>query len=401
MKLPLRIATKYLFSRKLSLVNIISFISVFGVAGMSAALIVILSVFNGFDSLIQSMINQFDPDLKITAKTGKTFLLDSVTVEKISKIPEIKAVAGCIEETVLFRYRDYQYIGVLKGVSQSYDRICGIQNCIYIGDYLLEDSLLQTPFAVMGCDIAGRLGLNMNGLLPLKIYAPKRSGKVSVLNPSEAFKEAGITVSGVFHIHQDFDSKYVIVPIDFARNALEYSENEFSSLEVSCVNVNKAAKELEKILGENFDVKDRYRQQDMLYKIMQSEKLSIIVMLSFIIVIASFNIIGALTMLIIDKKNDIATLSSLGANEVFLKNVFSKTGQLITVTGAVAGLVLGLIICWLQTEFHLLTFPADGSFIIDYYPVEIRFWDIVTTFLVVTAIGFLMSAVPSKRVKGK
>jgi lipoprotein-releasing system permease protein len=370
--------------------------------GMSAALIVILSVFNGFDSLIRSMINQFDPDIKITAQTSKTFQMTADKLQEISELPGVGAISPCVEETVLFQYGHYQYIATLKGVSKDYGRICDIENCTYAGEYFLRDTL-GVPFAVVGCDIASNLGITLGGFRPLRIYAPKRDGKISAANPFSAFSQADITPSGIFHIHQDFDSKYVIAPKNFVTGLLEYGEDEYSSVEVMCTEASQTdavIKKIEALLGENFSVKDRYRQQDTLYKVMQSEKLSIIVMLTFIIIIASFNIAGALSMLIIDKKNDIATLSYLGGDERFIKSVFANTGRLITLTGAVAGLVVGLLICWVQIEFHLLTFPSDGSFIIDYYPVEVRFVDIIISFVVVTVIGFLAAQVPIKKITG-
>ncbi len=403
MKLPVKFAFRYLFSGRMSLVNIISLISVFGVAGMSAALIVILSVFNGFDSLIRSMINQFDPDIKITAETGKTFILPEDKLSELKQLEEVSFVSPSIEETALFEYRSYQYICTLKGVSNNYEKICDIKNCTYAGDYVLRDTVSNIPFAIVGCDVAGNLGITLGSFPPLRIYAPKKNEKISVTNPYNAFTKTDITPSGIFHIHQDFDSKYVIAPVEFVRDILDYQSNEYSSIEISCrknVPTDVAIKKIKTILGSGFLIKDRYQQQDTLYKVMQSEKLSIIVMLTFIIIIASFNITGALSMLIIDKKNDIATLSYLGGDEKFIKSIFANTGRLITLTGAVAGLIGGLLICWLQIEFHLLTFPSDGSFIIDYYPVEIRFVDIIISFVVVTVIGFLAAQVPVKKISG-
>lgn len=398
MNLPVKFAFRYLFSRKMSLVNIISLISVFGVAGMTAALIVILSVFNGFDSLIQSMMNQFDPDIKVSASQGKTFKINKSTYQALNSIDNVKIVMQNIEETALFQYEHYQYIATIKGVETNYDEICNIKNCTYIGQYLLKDQQ-GISFALVGNDIAGNLTVNINGFTPLKIYAPRRTEKVS-MNPADAFSHSLIVPSGIFHIHQDFDSKYVIVPIDFARNLLEYDSTEVSSLEIACHDYTKVAatcKQIKEILGGEFQVKDRYQQQDMLYKIMQSEKMSIIVMLSFIIIIASFNIIGALTMLIIDKRKDIITLTDLGADSIFIRKIFANTGRLITLTGAIAGIIIGLLICWIQIQFHVITFP-EGSFIIDYYPVEVRFWDIVVTTIIVTIIGFVAAVIPTRKI---
>ena len=395
MNLPTQIARRYLFSRKMSLVNVISFIAVFGVAGMSAALVVILSVFNGFDSLISSMVNQFDPDLKIAAAKGKTFKIDEDICRKISDIEGVTAMSYTVEETALFQYDNYQYIATLKGVDNNYALVSDIPANIIIGEYMLQDAT-GVPFAVLGADIAANLWAQPNGLTPMKIYAPRRTAKVSP-TPAEAFTSGLLMPSGIFHIHQDFDAKYVIAPLGFAQNLLEFDDNEFSSIEIHTNgNDDAIAVQIKALLGDQFTVKNRYQQQDTLYKIMQSEKLSIFVMLTFIIIIASFNIVGALAMLIIDKKGDIATLSHLGANNGFLRQIFVRTGQLITITGVISGIVLGLLACWLQMQFHLLTFP-EGSYIIDAYPVEVRWFDVVATAVVVTAIGFLAASMPTRR----
>ena len=395
MNLPTHIARRYLFSRKLSLVNVISFIAILGVAGMSAALVVILSVFNGFDSIISSMVNQFDPDMKIAPVKGKTFTMTDDIRRQLVNIEGIEGVSFTVEETALFQYDNYQYIATIKGVDQGYARVCDIPANVIIGDYLLQDTS-GVPFAIVGSDIAANLWLQPNGLTPMKIYAPRRTAKVSP-SPAEAFTSGLIMPSGVFHIHQDFDAKYVIAPLAFTKELLEFDDDEFSAIEIRTNgNDDAIAARIKQLIGDQFSIKNRYQQQDTLYKIMQSEKLSIFVMLTFIIIIASFNIVGALAMLIIDKKGDIATLSHLGANNGFLRSIFVRTGQLITITGVISGIVLGLLVCWLQLNFHLLTFP-EGSYIIDAYPVEVRWMDVVATAVIVTAIGFLAALIPTRR----
>ena len=395
MNLPTHIARRYLFARKLSLVNVISFIAILGVAGMSAALVVILSVFNGFDSIISSMVNQFDPDMKIAPVKGKTFKMSEDIRRQLYNIEGVEGVSFTVEETALFQYDNYQYIATIKGVDNGYAQVCDIPANVIIGEYLLQDTS-GVPFAIVGSDIAANLWLQPNGLTPLKIYAPRRTAKVSP-SPAEAFTSGMIMPAGVFHIHQDFDAKYVIAPLTFAKELLEFDDDEFSAIEIRTNgNDNAIAAQIKTLLGDQFTVKNRYQQQDTLYKIMQSEKLSIFVMLTFIIIIASFNIVGALAMLIIDKKGDIATLSHLGANNGFLRSIFVRTGQLITITGVVIGIVLGLLVCWLQLQFQLLTFP-EGSYIIDAYPVEVRWLDVVATAVVVTAIGFLAALIPTRR----
>ena len=395
MNLPTHIARRYLFSRKLSLVNVISFIAILGVAGMSAALVVILSVFNGFDSIISSMVNQFDPDMKIAPVKGKTFTMPQDIRSQLSNIEGVEGVSFTVEETALFQYDNYQYIATIKGVDNGYAQVCDIPANVIIGEYLLQDTS-GVPFAIVGSDIAANLWVQPNGLTPMKIYAPRRTAKVST-SPAEAFSSGLLMPSGVFHIHQDFDAKYVIAPLSFTKESLELDDDEFSAIEIRTNGDDDAiATRIRQLIGDNFTIKNRYQQQDTLYKIMQSEKLSIFVMLTFIIIIASFNIVGALAMLIIDKKGDIATLSHLGANNGFLRKIFVRTGQLITITGVISGIALGLLVCWLQLNFQLLTFP-EGSYIIDAYPVEVRFWDVIATAVIVTAIGFLAALIPTRR----
>lgn len=362
---------------------------------MSAALVIILSVFNGFDSLIRSMVNQFDPDLKICAAKGKTFSIDDDTRQKLINIKGIEAASYTVEETALFQYDNYQYIATLKGADSNYAQVCDIPSNIVIGDYMLQDAT-GVSYAVLGADIAANLWVQPDGLTPLKTYAPRRTAKTSP-SPSEAFSYGLLMPSGIFHIHQDFDAKYVITPLTFAKELLEFDDNEFSAIEIKTNgNDDAIAAKIKETLGDQFTVKNRFQQQDTLYKIMQSEKLSIFVMLSFIIIIASFNIIGALAMLIIDKKSDIATLSHLGADTGFLRQIFIRTGQLITITGVISGIILGLITCWLQMEFQFLTFP-EGSYIINAYPVEVRWPDIIATAAIVTAIGFLATLIPTRK----
>lgn len=365
---------------------------------MTASLVVILSVFNGFDSLIRSMINQFDPDLKVTAAQGKTFMLDPDQYQLVSQIDGVQSVSLNVQETALFQYDNYQYIATLKGVDDNYPSVCNIPDNIYVGDYILRDSS-NIPFAVVGAEIASHLWMQVNGFTPIKVYAPLRHDKVSI-NPDEAFARANVMPGGVFHIHQDFDSKYVLVPLDFARDLLEYDDHEISSIEISCMPSADEAivvAKIREILGDGVLVKNRFQQQDMLYKIMKSEKLSIFVMLSFIIVIASFNIIGALSMLIIDKKRDIQILSHLGANQGFVKSIFRITGQLITLVGVVSGVAFGLLVCWAQLQFQFLKFP-DGAFIIDAYPVEIQTFDVFVSILVVIVIGFAAAMIPTRKI---
>lgn len=399
MKLPLQISFRYLFGGKRNLVNIIAKISIFGVAGMTAALIVILSVFNGFDMVVRGLMNQVDPDLKIESLRGKTFHVDSTQKSKIMALNGVRHFVENIEETALFQYEKHQLISVIKGVDSNYVQCNGVPDATFVGGFVLKDTF-NNPMCVLGSDIASKLQVVVNGFHYLKIYVPIRNEHITLV-PEEAFHSAMAMPSGVFHIHQDYDSKFVYIPISFARELLNYQPDEVSSIEIFCqpdANPNDVADNIRKIMGDNFTVKDRYQQQDLLYKIMKSEKLSIFVMLIFIFIIASFNIIGALTMLIIDKKGDIETLSHLGADKTFIHSIFVNTGRLITIIGSVSGMALGLALCLIQKYFGVIEFP-EGSFIIDSYPVDIRFWDIIISLLAVMLIGFVASIIPARRIK--
>ena len=399
MNLPLIISKRYLFGGKRNLVNIITKISMFGVAGMTAALIVILSVFNGFDMVVRGLMNQVDPDLKIESIRGKTFLVDSIQKQQIIALDGVRHFVENVEETALFQYEKHQNISVLKGVDSNYVACNGVADNTFVGGFVLTDALNQ-PMCVIGSDIAGKLQVMVNGYHYLQIYVPIRNEHITLV-PEEAFHRSMAMPSGIFHIHQDYDSKFVYVPISFARELLNYAPNEVSSIEIFCdenADTDNLASKIRSILGENFTVKDRYQQQDLLYKIMKSEKLSIFVMLMFIFIIASFNIIGALTMLIIDKKGDIETLSHLGADNNFIRKIFVNTGRLITIIGAVSGMIFGIVLCLIQKHFGVIEFP-EGSFIIDAYPVDIRYWDILVSLAAVILIGFVASIIPARRIK--
>ena len=399
MNIPLIISKRYLFGGKRNLVNIITKISIFGVAGMTAALIIILSVFNGFDMVVRGLMNQVDPDLKIESIRGKTFLVDSIQKQQIIALDGVRHFVENIEETALFQYEKHQNISVLKGVDSNYVVCNGVAENTFVGSFMLNDDNNQ-PMCVIGSDIAGKLQVMVNGFHYLQIYVPIRNERISLV-PEEAFHRSMAMPSGIFHIHQDYDSKFVYVPINFARELLNYAPNEVSSIEIYCndnAQQDNIASKIRTILGDNFTVKDRYQQQDLLYKIMKSEKLSIFVMLMFIFIIASFNIIGALTMLIIDKKGDIETLSHLGADNNFIRKIFVNTGRLITIIGSVSGMIFGIVLCLIQKHFGVIEFP-EGSFIIDSYPVDIRYWDIVVSLAAVILIGFVASIIPARRIK--
>jgi lipoprotein-releasing system permease protein len=403
MNLSLYIARKYLFARKkFNAINIVSLISALAVAVGSMALIIVLSVFNGFDGLIKKLYNVFDPELLITAKEGKTFIADSVFISKIKEENDILFIASCIEENALLRYGEKQYIARIKGVSDEYQKVTGVDSMIIEGEFKLKKNNIS--YAVIGNGVSYYLGVRLNLVNPIVLYVPRRLASNPLIDPSAAFKSNYIFPSGIFSIQSDFDNRYIIVPIEFTRNLLEYQNNEVTSLELKLKNKSNIKLIKEKLktkLGDAYYVKDQYEQNEFFYKIMKSEKWAIYFILSFILIIASFNMIGSITLLIIEKKKDIGILQSLGATMKNIRKIFLFEGWLISILGAIFGIIVGLIISWMQQTYGLLKLKGSGSFIIDAYPVEIRFFDTIIVFIIVLTIGFIASYIPSRYITDK
>jgi len=395
------IAKRYLFAKKSrNVINIISAISVVGVSIGTMALIVILSVFNGFDNLVQSLFNSFDPDIKITLKEGKTFSSAAERIQNLKKLKGVLYMSEIIEENALLKYDDRQYIVTVKGVSDEFINMSGIDSMIIDGEFILKEN--KNNYAVIGQGVALNLAVGLNFITPINIFVPKRTQKVS-LNHEKAFNRKYIFPSGIFAIQQDFDSRYIIVPIDFARDLLDYS-NEVSAIELKLdpvFNKDKIQEEIKKHLGTGYEVKNRFEQQELLYKIMKSEKWAIFLILTFILIIASFNVIGSLTMLIIEKKKDIDTLRSLGTNLSVLRKIFLFEGWMISILGAILGLMTGTIICWIQQHFGLIKIQGSDSFVIDTYPVYMELPDFVYVFVTVLFIGYLAAWYPVRYISGK
>jgi len=399
MNVELFIAKRYLLSKKKrNVINIISIISVIGVATVTMALIVILSVFNGFDGMVKSMFDYFAPDIKIMPAKGKSFETDERFV-KIKNLKQVSYYSEVIEENVLLQYSDKQHIGKIKGVEESYKNISGLDTALTEGEFTLHKGDLN--YAVIGYGAAYYLSLSLINEEPIIIWAPKIGTKIS-MNPDKDFVRKRIMPSGIFSVNQEFDTKYVITPIQFARELLDYG-NRISFIEIK---LNKNLTESEKaevqlqikqIVGSKFNVKNRYEQQQFLNQIMNSEKIAIFLILSFILIIASFNIIGSITMLIIEKREDIETLKSLGASKPFVSKIFMYSGWLISSIGAVIGFVLGVALLLAQIHFSIITFPINSS-MITAYPVEMQFWDFILVFVIVFLIGFLASVFPVKRI---
>ena len=394
MNFPLYIAKRYLFAKKShNAINIISAISLAGVTIGTMALIIVLSVFNGFDHLIQTLFNSFDPDLKITIVAGKSFQTDDEKLSQLSKISGIVAWSKVVEENALLKYGEKQYIATIKGVDKNYPLINKLDSCITEGSFTLEDE--KGRYAVIGQGIEYYLQVGLKFITPLVIYVPRKSATLS-MNPENAFNQKHIYPSGVFNILQDYDSKYVLVPLSFAQELLDDSLS-ITSIEIRTTenkNIDQIQNDVQQLFGSKFSVKNRFQQKELFYRIMKYEKWAIFMILSFILAIASFNIVGSLSMLIIEKKKDISTLHSIGADGQFLRRVFLYEGIMISFFGAFLGLCLGLIICWLQITFGFVKFPSSGSFIINSYPVDIKAVDVVFVLITVLLIGYLAAWYP-------
>jgi lipoprotein-releasing system permease protein len=381
---------------------VISGISATGIMVGTMALIVVLSVFNGFETLVASLYNSFNPDLEITVKTGKTFTLEEVNAGMILDIPGVVNMTEVVEENALLKNGQRQYIARMKGVSEEFNLMTAIDSAIVDGEYVLQYG--KNACGVFGAGVAYHLGVIPEDFAdPVGIFVPSRTADFKP-GLEQPFNQGSVMPSGVFSIQQDFDLSIVLVPLWFARELLEYTD-EVTALEIGLtedadvIEVKAAVKE---IAGEGFYVKDRYEQEEMLYKIMNAEKWIIFLILAFILMIATFNVIGSLSMLIIDKKKDIAVLHALGANNRMIKRIFLLEGLLISMLGASAGLIVGGMLSWVQQEFAIITLgQGDGFFIIDAYPVEVRLMDFLYVFITVFVIGYLAALLPARRLSKK
>lgn len=363
------------------------------------ALVIILSVFNGLEKMVTGIFGTFDPDVKITAIQGKVFVPDSTTLVLMKAVPGVESVALTLEENALLRYGDRQFIGTLRGVDDHYPQMTGLNKTMWDGEFVLYDQK-NNPTAVIGLGVANTLGIRLNFITQLAIYMPNRKG--SVTSPETSFSRVFLYPSGIFEIEQEFDSKYLFVPIRLVRDLLDY-EKEISAIEVKLTpeaDMKRAASDIRKIYGADFLVQDRFEQQELFYKVMKSEKLAIFIILTFILIIASFNIIGSLTMLIIEKEKDIKILRSLGASDQLIRRIFIYEGWMISFIGAFGGLIVGFLVCFVQERFGLIKFSSD-SLLIDAYPVVIKLTDFFIVGTTVLLIGYLAAWYPVRYLSKK
>ncbi|MDR1886698.1 MAG: ABC transporter permease [Prevotellaceae bacterium] len=377
----------------MNIINMVSYISLVGAVCGTAALLTVLSVFNGFESLTESIYGIFDPELKVTPETGKTFVIDSVKLAKIAALPEVDNVSATLDENVLLKYRNQQTIALMRGVDDNYEASTAIGNSIYDGSFAMHRG--QYPAAVFGYGVAAKLGIfNPRSDEPVHVNVPKREGKVSLNNPAASINTLSLLPAGIFEVEKSFDDTYVFAPIEFVQNLLD-RESQASSLEIKLkpeADNNSVLKAVADIVGDDFRVKTRYQQNEALYRMMKSEKLIVYAILILIVVILSFNISGSLSMLITEKKEDIATLKCMGASNKLIRRIFLSVGLLVTFTGIAAGILVGLSICLLQQHFGLLKLPG-ANLLVSAYPVKVLVSDLLLVIASVAVIGYFASIV--------
>jgi len=394
MNFPFYIARRYLFSKKSThAINVISGISVIGVAVATMALVVTLSVFNGFHDLVASFLTSFDPQLKVTPVKGKVVAADDPKLTLIRELPQVDVATECMEDQALVIYNGRQAMVTIKGVDDNFDQLTHIGE-ILVGNGDFELHAADMHYGIIGIRLADALGTGYAYDTPLKVYAPRREGQLDMSAPEESFIEDELYSPGVlFNVRQaKYDKGYIITSLGFARRIFE-TQGMLSSLELRLKpgsNFEAVKSEMQKIAGDEFYVKDRFEQQDETFKIMKIEKLIAYVFLTFILIVACFNIIGSLSMLIIDKKDDVVTLRNLGASDKVITRIFLFEGRLISAIGAVIGIAIGLLLCWIQQTYGIVKLGSStGSFVVNAYPVSVHPEDIILIFLTVFIVGFL------------
>lgn len=404
MSLSLKIAYRYLFSKKShNAINLISMVSVCGIMVATIAMVCALSVFNGFSGLVSDMFSTFDPQLKVTAAHGRTFDFEDSRIQALASRPDIAVIVQSLQYQALVRYQDKQAPANVKGVSDNFGELTQIDSILIDGQFILQDEM--NDYATLGLGLARNLGINAGFIYPVEIYAPKREGKVNMANPSSAFNQEYAYIGGVFSMDQPvYDNHYLLVPLSLARSLFDYT-SEVTAVEIRLkdgVSLSRAQREIQALLGDDFQVKNRYQQQEDSFKMMNIEKWMTFLILAFIMTIAIFNVVGSLSMLIIEKKDDIQTLRNLGADNTLISRIFLLEGWLISMLGGVVGIVIGLILCLAQQHFGLLRMGDEaGIFVVDAYPVRVEFGDILFVFLTVSLVGFLATLYPVRKLKVK
>ena len=391
MRLPLFIANRYLLAKKShNLINIITWISILGISVGSFALIVVLSAFNGLEKVISSMNNRLTPDLQISPVKGKTIDLTAFPLGQLKDIQGVEYVVPTITEDALFRANDKQHIGQVKGVGLEYQKIDRLNEVVFGGGDLVLSDEDEHYFAIPGAGVAWYLGINAyNPYAMVRIYVPKR-GNASQMSLENSFNSDVVTVRSVFATEQELDEKMVLVPFDMLSELLEY-EDKATNVEVFTTqnaDINKVKKSVSAIIGANYSVKNQQEQQETLYKIMRSEKWAVYVILTFILILATFNVVGSLSMLMIDKRKDTEILKAMGADNSLIQRIFLNEGLLISVAGGIIGLLLGIVLVLLQQQFGFIKFgTGGGNYVVDAYPVLLKLKDVLLIFATILVVG--------------
>lgn len=406
MSFPIYIASRYLLSKKSHhAINIISGVSVCGVAIATAALVCILSVFNGFQDMVADLFTAFDPELKVVPAKGKFVPADADGLDKLKACKDVKVYSETLEDHALLMINNRQTMVTIKGVQDNFQQLADIDDLL-IGGGTFDLGVDVLDYGILGANLLLQLGLPTDFSTPIQVYAPRKGERISMTDPTESLNHDELYSPGVgFMVKQKkYDSNYVITNIAFARRLFE-KQGYVSAIELRLndgTDISAVKKKIQDMLGENFKVLDRYEQQADTFKIMQVEKLISYIFLTFILMIACFNIIGSLSMLIIDKRQDAVTLRSLGANDKQISDIFMMDGRMICLAGAVLGIVIGLTLCLLQQQCGLVRFGSSaGSYIIDAYPVSVHVLDVVIVFATVVVVGFLSVWYPVRRLSKK
>ncbi len=390
-QLPLFIAKRYIFSKKKhNVINIISIIAGLGVFASAAALVIVLSVFNGMAQLVESNFNRFNPDIKITPREGKSFLVDSFPLAALHEIDGVLSVQEVVSDLTLITCKDRQILTEIKGVSNEYTKIAQLDSLAVMGNFSLNPE--GEEVAVLGAISASQLLLYFNEVEYLKFHYPNRTQK-NLTNPSTAFQTQFLPIGGVFQSNTDYDGKVVFVPIAFARDLCNY-HHEVTSIELFIEENAKLAaiqKEVKALLGTRYLVQNSYEQEEIIFRAIAIEKLMVFIILGFIILIAAFNIVGIIGMMLVEKKRDIEILATLGGNERLIRRVFAFHGLLVSIMGGFGGLCLGYLICFLQETFDIIQIRGYENDILATYPVEMNLWDGVLIFILVLTVSMIAS----------
>ncbi len=409
--LSLHIAWRYLFAKKShNAINIVSGVSAAGVCVVTAALICVLSVLNGFGSLVEQMFSAFDPDLRIEATNSKYFNTSNEAFVQIKALPDVAVYSETVEDIALLQFADKQVPARLKGVDDNFQTLTQIDSILIDGTFSVCDyfddgtGIPSRAFerCVMGCGLANRLSIGARFVQGIKIYAPQRTGRISTVRADQSLNRVSAFISGIFAVNQTkYDDEYMLVSLPLARELFEYDTTEVTAIEMQLAqNADRnTQKKIQTILGEDFRVLNRYEQQEDFFRIMEIEKFLTTILLVFILLIASFNIVGSLSMLMIEKRQDALILRNLGATNKQIRNIFLYEGWLISILGAAIGLVIGLVVCLLQEHLGLLKLGNGTDYIISAYPVEVQTLDVLFVAIIVLALGFLAAWIPTRKLK--